>query len=114
MATTKKTETKKTTRKAPAKKVAPTAEQIEDAIPTKPEPVKLEETVSYVIPRDPSLSSGDQFFEYCLNGINYRFKRGEVLTHPKSLYAAINDVLMRRERKSPFIAEFQNTSKKLN
>ena len=114
MATTKKTETKKTTR-AP-KKVAPasTAEQIEDAIPTKPEPVKPEETVSYVIPRDPSLSSGDQFFEYCLNGINYRFKRGEVLTHPKSLYEAINDVLMRRERKSPFIAEFQNTSKKLN
>ena len=114
MATTKKTPTKKTTR-AP-KKVAParTAEQIEDAIPTKPEPVKPEETVSYVIPRDPSLSSGDQFFEYCLNGINYRFKRGEVLTHPRSLYKAINDVLMRRERKSPFIAEFQNTSKKLN
>lgn len=114
MATTKKTEAKKTTR-AP-KKVAParTAEQIEDAIPTKPEPVKPEETVSYVIPRDPSLSSGDQFFEYCLNGINYRFKRGEVLTHPKSLYDAIYNVLMRRERKSPFIAEFQNTSKKLN
>jgi len=114
MATTKKTETKKTT--CAPKKVAParTTEQIEDAIPTKPEPVKPEETVSYVIPRDPSLSSGDQFFEYCLNGINYRFKRGEVLTHPKSLYAAINDVLMRRERKSPFIAEFQNTSKKLN
>ena len=114
MATTKKTTTEKKTR-AP-KKVAParTAEQIEDAIPTKPEPVKPEETVSYVIPRDPSLSSGDQFFEYCLNGINYRFKRGEVLTHPRSLYEAINDVLMRRERKSPFIAEFQNTSKKLN
>ena len=115
MATTKKTTTKKTTGR-PAKKTIPVqiAEQIEDAIPTKPEPVKPEETVSYVIPRDPSLSSGDQFFEYCLNGVNYRFKRGEVLTHPRSLYEAINDVLMRRERKSPFIAEFQNTSKKLN
>ncbi len=114
MATTKKTETKKANR-AP-KKVAParTTEQSEDAIPTKPEPVEPEETVSYIIPRDPSFDSGDQFFEYCLNGINYRFRRGEVLTHPKSLYEAINDVLMRRERVSPFIAEFQNTSKKLN
>ena len=46
MATTKKTTTEKKAR-AP-KKVAParTAEQIEDAIPTKPEPVKPEETVS--------------------------------------------------------------------
>lgn len=114
MATTKKTPTKKTTGR-PAKK---TAEQIENAIPTAPEPVKpaheVEEMVSYVIPRDPSLSSGDQFFEWCCNGVNYRFKRGEVLTHPRSLYEAINEVLMRRERKSPFIAEFQNTSKKLN
>ena len=113
MATTKKTTTKKTTR-AP-KKVAPvqTAEQIEDAIPTKPEPIEPEETVSYVIPKDPSLSSGDQFFEWCLNGINYRFKRGEVLTHPRSLYDAISQKLRDRERVSPFIAEFQNTSKKL-
>lgn len=128
MATTKKTTTKKATSKPAPKKQKEyhsiddalagvldlQVEQIEDAIPTKPEPVKPEETVSYVIPRDPSLSSGDQFFEYCLNGINYRFKRGEVLTHPKSLYDAIYNVLMRRERKSPFIAEFQNTSKKLN
>ena len=114
MATTKKTPTKKAPGR-PAKKTVPvqTAEQIEDAIPTKPEPVKPEETVSYVIPRDPSLSSGDQFFEWCLNGINYRFKRGEVLTHPRSLYDAISQKLMNREKVSPFIAEFQNTSKKL-
>ncbi|MBR5259991.1 MAG: hypothetical protein IKV48_05930 [Eggerthellaceae bacterium] len=109
MATTKKTPTKK----APGRPAKKTAVQIEDAIPTKPEPVKPEETVSYVIPRDPSLSSGDQFFEWCLNGINYRFKRGEVLTHPRSLYDAISQKLRDREKVSPFIAEFQNTSKKL-
>ena len=109
MATTKKTPTKK----APGRPAKKTAVQIEDAIPTKPEPVKPEETVSYVIPRDPSLSSGDQFFEWGCNGINYRFRRGEILTHPKSLYEAIQEVLMRREHVSPFIAEFQNTSKKL-
>ena len=109
MATTKKT----TTKKAPGRPAKKTAVQIEDAIPTKPEPIEPEETVSYVIPRDPSLSSGDQFFEWCLNGINYRFKRGEVLTHPRSLYDAISQKLMNREKVSPFIAEFQNTSKKL-
>ena len=115
MATTKKTETKKTTR-AP-KKVAParTAEQIEDAIPTKPEPVKLEEEKkSLMIPLDGSLESKDQFFEYCLNGMNYRFKRGVWHTLPAWLADAIIDKLRMRENVSPFVAEFQNTSKKLN
>ena len=112
MATTKKTETKKTTRKAPAKKVA---EQIEDAIPTKPEPVKLEEEKkSLMIPLDGSLESKDQFFEYCLNGMNYRFKRGVWHTLPAWLADAIIDKLRMRENVSPFVAEFQNTSKKLN
>lgn len=110
MATTKKTTTKKTT----AKKVV--AEQLEEVIPTKPEPVKPkeEEKVSYVIPKDPGLASNDQYFEWCCNGINYRFKRGELLTHPRSLYEAIYEKLFSREHISPFIAEFKNTSKKLN
>lgn len=124
MATTKKTTTKKAASKpAPKKqheliekKPEHGVEQIYDAIPTKPEPVKPieEEKVSYVIPRDNSLESGDQFFEWCCNGINYRFKRGEVLTHPRSLYEAISKKLFARERISPFVAEFKNTSKKLN
>ena len=118
MATTKKTETKKTPGKTAPKKqkeYKSLDEAIADVfmLPTKPEPIEPEETVSYVIPKDPSLSSGDQFFEWCLNGINYRFKRGEVLTHPRSLYDAISQKLRDREKVSPFIAEFQNTSKKL-
>ena len=115
MATTKKTTAKKAA--APKKKQAPSAEQLE-VIPTKPEPVKpateTEKLISYVIPRDNSLESGDQFFEWNCNGINYRFKRGEVLTHPESLYRAISEKLMARESVSPFIAGFKNTSMKLN
>jgi hypothetical protein len=114
MATTKKTPAKKTASKAAPKK---TAEQIE-AIPTAPEPVKpaheVEEMVSYVIPKDPGLESNDQFFEININGVNYRFKRGEVLTHPKGFYQFIAYKLSLREHRDPFIAEFQNTSKKLN
>lgn len=115
MATTKKTETKKTTRAT--KKVASAAEQIE-AIPTKPEPVKpaheVEEMVSYVIPKDPSFEAEDQYFEWNLNGINYRFKRGEVLTHPRSFYEEVSAKLQLREHVSPEVAEFMNKSKKLN
>lgn len=120
MATTKKTTAKKTAapKKAPvAKKTAPAA-QIEDAIPTAPEPVKpaheVEEMVSYVIPKDPGMEPNDQFFEININGVNYRFKRGEVLTHPKGFYQFIAYKLSLREHRDPFIAEFQNTSKKLN
>lgn len=116
MATTKKTTAKKA---AAPKKVKPvveeTAEQLE-VIPKAPEPVVKpeEEIIGYVIPRDNALESNDQYFEYSLNGVNYRFKRGVVLHHPKPLYDAISNVLFRRERISPYIAEFMNTSKKLN
>ena len=119
MATTKKTTAKKaaTPKKAPAPKkpvVEESAEQL--SLPKAPEPVvnPHEETVRYVIPRDNSLESSDQFFEYNLNGVNYRFMRGVVLEHPRKLYDAISAVLFRRERISPYIAEFMNTSKKLN
>lgn len=114
MATTKKTTAKKTASKAAPKK---TAEQIE-AIPTAPEPVKpaheVEDMVSYVIPVDPAFETTDQYFEWNLNGINYRFKRGEVLTHPRSFYEEVSNKLRLRERVSPEIAEYKNNSKKLN
>lgn len=124
MATTKKTTAKKAAAptKNPTKKTAEinkklnTAEQIEEAIPVKPEPVAPppEEMVSYVIPKDPGMESNDQFFEININGINYRFKRGEVLTHPKGFYQFIAYKLSLRENISPEIAEFKNNSKKLN
>lgn len=117
MATTKKTTAKKAAapKKANKPAVANPAEQIE-VIPKAPEPVVKpeEEIIGYVIPRDNALESNDQYFEYSLNGVNYRFKRGVVLHHPKPLYDAISNVLFRRERISPYIAEFMNTSKKLN
>lgn len=107
MATTKKT----TTKKAPVpKKVAPVKEPEQSIVA----PPVEEEKINYVIPLDKSLESNDQFFEYNLNGINYRFKRGVILSHPRNLYDAISAVLFRRERVSPYIAEFMNTSKKLN
>ena len=119
MAATKKTQTKKTPGR-PAKKTVPVtnnAEQIE-AIPTAPEPVKpaheVEEMVSYVIPKDPGLESSDQFFEININGMNYRFKRGEVLTHPKDFYQFIAYKLSLKEHIDPLVAEFKDKSKKLN
>ena len=116
MATTKKTPAKKAAapKKAPVAKKQEPAEQL--SLPKAPEPVvnPKEEIISYVIPRDKSFESNDQYFEYCLNGANYRFKRGVVLNHPRWLYDAVSTVLFRRERISPYIAEFMNTSKKLN
>ena len=119
MATTKKTTPKKraVTPKKEKPVVEPAAEQLE-CIPTAPEPVKpaheVEEMVSYVIPKDPGMESNDQFFEINLNGVNYRFKRGEVLTHPKGFYQFIAYKLSLRENISPEVAEFKNNSKKLN
>jgi hypothetical protein len=117
MATTKKTTAKKAAapKKTTKAKTIPVAEQVE-CIPKDPEPVKEppEEMVSYVIPKDPGMENGDQFFEINLNGINYRFKRGEVLTHPKGFYEFIAYKLSLRENISPEVAEFLNNSKKLN
>ena len=116
MATTKKTTAKKaagnTTKKTTK---VPVAEQVE-CIPKDPEPVKEPsvEMVSYVIPKDPGMESDDQFFEININGINYRFKRGEVLTHPRDFYEFIAYKLSLRENISPEVAEFLNNSKKLN
>lgn len=120
MATTKKTTAKKAAapKKANKPAVANTAEQLE-VIPKDPEPVKpaneVEEMVTYVIPRDPSFEADDQFFEWNLNGINYRFKRGETLTHPRSFFDAISEKLQLREHRSPEIAAFMDPKgKKLN
>lgn len=118
MATTKKTTAKKEAapKKANKPAVANPAEQLE-VIPKAPEPVKpvQEEMVTYVIPRDPSFEADDQFFEWNLNGINYRFKRGETLTHPRSFFDAISEKLQLREHRSPEIAAFMDPKgKKLN
>ena len=107
MATTKNATAKKAT--APKKAPVKESEQLE-IIPTKPEPVipEKEIMVSYVIPRDPAFQSNDQFFEYNLNGINYRFRRGEILTHPKYLYDAVTAKLFARERINTSVAEFMD------
>ena len=119
MATTKKTTAKKAAapKKANKPAVAKPSEQLE-VIPKAPEPVKpaheVEEMVSYVIPRDPGMEAGDQFCEISINGVNYRFKRGEVLTHPKGFYQFIAYKLSLREHVDPLVAEFKDKSKKLN
>ena len=97
MATTKKTTAKKAASNTTKKTTkVPVAEQVE------------------CIPKDPGMENGDQFFEININGINYRFKRGEVLTHPKGFYEFIAYKLSLRENISPEVAEFLNNSKKLN
>lgn len=111
MATTKKT----TTAKKPAAKraaAAPAPEQLE--LPAQPTPAPTPEYVDYVIPKQPGFMDVDQFFEYCLNGTVYRFRRGVLLHHPKWLYEAVMRKVNAADRISDQAAAFMNTSKKLN
>ena len=123
MATTKKNTSKKTPGKAAPKrqhapvekKQEPVAEQLTDVIPVKPEPVDpSNDIINYEIPLDRSFESTDQYWEGNLNGINYRFRRGEPLAHPRWLYEYVRSKLWAKEHISPFVAEFMNTSKRLN
>ena len=101
----------KTAKKASPKK---TAEQI--SLPKAPEPVvdPADEIVEYIIPLDPDMPEGDQWFEYCLNGIVYRLKRGVVHKHPRRYAEAFLRKAELRARRFEAVQEFKNTSKKLN
>lgn len=113
MATTKKTTTaKKTAPKKKAVRPAEVTEQLE--LPSRPDPVQeTEPYVEYIIPRRPGFEDVDQFFEYCRNGIVYRFRRGVLLRHPESLYRAVMRKVEASDRISESAAPFLNM-KKLN
>ena len=118
MATTKKTQAKKTTAKTAPKKQKE-YKSLDEALtgvfqlPTKPEPQPEPEYVEYMIPKRPGFEAVDQFFEYCLNGTVYRFKRGVMLKHPKWLYDAVMRKVQATDSVSEQAAAFQNY-KKLN
>ena len=111
MATTKKTTTSKKTATKCAKP-APAPEQPE--LPTQPAPAPEPEYVDYIIPKRAGFMEVDQYFEYCRNGVVYRFRRGVVLHHPREIY----ETVMQKENAADSVSEqaaaFMNTSKKLN
>ena len=111
MATTKKaTTTKKTATKCA--KPAPAPEQSE--LPTQPAPAPEPEYVDYIIPKRAGFMEVDQYFEYCLNGTPYRFRRGVILHHPKWLYEAVMRKVEATDKVSTQASAFMNTSKKIN
>lgn len=113
MATTKKTTAKKTatTPKKQHEKKRNAPEQLE--LPSKPEKQPEPEYVDYMIPKRAGFEAVDQFFEYCLNGTVYRFKRGVMLHHPKWLYDAVIRKVEATDRVSDQAIAFQH-NKKLN
>lgn len=97
MPTAKKTTTKKAPAKKPVKKVEPVVEEVKEEVAEEEIPYEIaseiatekhmqeNELVTMIIPEDPSLGVGDQYWEHCVNGVNYRYKRGVELEIPKDL-----------------------------
>jgi hypothetical protein len=101
--------------KAAPKKTAPkkTAEQM--SLPKAPDPVPPEtDFVDYMIPLDPDREPTDQFFEYNINGVTYRHRRGVMLHHPRKHAEAILAKLDKISKARESMSAFLNMTKKLN
>jgi hypothetical protein len=70
--------------------------------------------VEFIIPRDPSLEDRCQLFEGCYNGHVFCYSRGETIRVPRARFEFISHLLEENEHISPEVAEFTNTSKRLN
>lgn len=114
MATTKKTTAKKTVKKVEEPVVEPvenTGEAIEKATLKR---ISEEEKVSFIIPVDPRFPSDQQFWEHNINGVNYRFPRGEELELPKSLADVFIRKLKMQQESAVVIGQWQGKGKKLD
>ena len=104
-----------TTKKPISKKATPKKAEKRSPLSNTSEPVQPKiEYIDYVIPLDPDREPSDQFFEYNVNGITYRHPRGVVLHHPREHAEAILAKLDKISRAKNSMAEFMNSSKKLN
>lgn len=128
MPTAKKTTTKKT----PAKKTPVKKEEVKVEEPVVEEAVEEEvpyeiasekgtlkhmregEFVKIIFPYDPTHSSDDQYFEHNVNGINFRYKRGEVVKVPKDLAETFERKEKMRTRMDIIYKDFEGNGKKLN
>lgn len=106
--------TKKTPAKKPAKVEAPvenTAEAVEAATERR---IAAEEKVSFIIPVDPRFPADQQFWEHCINGVVYRYPRGEEIELPKSLADVFVRKLKMQQQSAVVIGEFSGKGKKLD
>lgn len=125
MPTAKKTAAKKTAPKPVAKEAV--KEDVNETVPA-PAPVDIgeavekdtleriaqEETKTIIIPRDPRFPKEDQFWEYCINGVIYRYRRGVPQEVPATIYDSVVRKLRMQEESAVVIAEYGGSGKKLN
>lgn len=123
MPTAKKTTTtKKAPAKKPVKKVEPVVEEpVEEELPYEvASEIETEkhmmngEFVTMIIPEDPSLGVGDQYWEHNVNGISYRYKRGEEVRIPKDLAETFVRKLKMAKISAMVYSEWKGDGKKLD
>jgi len=78
------------------------------------ERIAKDEMVTMMFPKDPALQDNDQFFVHCINGVIYRYKRGEYVQVPKTIADTVErKARMRNEavqRISAFLGDGKNLS----
>ena len=126
MPTAKKTTTKKAPAKKPVKKVEPVVEEVKEEPVAEEVPYEIAseiatekhmqegEFITMIIPEDPSLGTGDQYWEHCVNGVNYRYKRGEEIRLPKDLADTFIRKLKMKKISAMVYSEWKGDGKQLN
>lgn len=104
------------TQKTPAaKKPAtpkPKAETTAEPVKHETTPV-VDRTITIIIPEDPALQSDDQYWEYGINGITQRFRRGVPLELPADFAETVMAKLAKQKLIYENVKDFRNTSKKI-
>ena len=107
------------TKKAPAKKTAPKAVEtpvdVAEAVEKETEKrIAAEEKKTFIIPVDPRFPSDRQFWEHNINGVTYRYPRGEEIELPVSLANTILRKLKMQQASAVVIGEFKGKGKRLD
>jgi hypothetical protein len=76
--------------------------------------IAAEEKVTFIIPTDPRFPADQQFWEHCVNGVIYRYPRGEQIELPKSLAETFLRKLKMQQASAMVIGEFKGIGKKIN
>jgi len=107
--------TKKTTTKKPAVKAEVPVENTGEAVEAFTEKrIAAEEKKSFIIPVDPRFPADQQFWEHCVNGVIYRYPRGEEIELPVSLAEVIIRKLKMQQQSAVVIGQWKGNGKKLD
>ncbi len=111
-----------TTKKTAPKKTAPKVEKVEEPVENTPEAVEkateariaAEEKVTFIIPTVPGIPADQQYWEHNINGVTYRYPRGEEIRLPKSLAEVFVRKLKMQQQSAVVIGEFSGKGKRLD